>query len=315
MQATILFTHALTSLHPGTGQGVGVIDLPVAREVATSIPYLPGSSLKGVLRDRCTDAAVRKKLFGPETSSITDSNAHAGAAVFTDQKLLLLPVRSLGGTFAWVTSPYVLHRLQRDCASLPISPPDAMIPTGGSELKKARVPGVSVLSIDVPNGPNQTKKQIFLEDLDLEFSAVTSAREWADWLKVRIFPGDAQWQALFAQHFCIVHDDIFTFLLDTATEVTARNVLSDKKTSENLWYVEALPAESILYGLVAAQQIGANGTSPTQILTEVGQLLDGTVQLGGMASVGYGLCRLLMEMPPSTQMPVNASAVGGNNDN
>jgi CRISPR/Cas system CMR subunit Cmr4 (Cas7 group RAMP superfamily) len=36
------------------------------------------------------------------------------ATQFADARLLLLPVRSLAGTFAWVTSPYVLRRFARD---------------------------------------------------------------------------------------------------------------------------------------------------------------------------------------------------------
>ncbi|NTV66007.1 MAG: type III-B CRISPR module RAMP protein Cmr4, partial [Oscillochloris sp.] len=37
MTTHMLFTHALSPLHPGTGQGVGVIDLPIAREKATGL--------------------------------------------------------------------------------------------------------------------------------------------------------------------------------------------------------------------------------------------------------------------------------------
>ena len=64
MDAKLLFTHAFSPLYAGTGQGVGVIDLPIAREKATNLPYLPGSSLKGVLRDAC-DPAYQVKIFGP----------------------------------------------------------------------------------------------------------------------------------------------------------------------------------------------------------------------------------------------------------
>ena len=51
-EAMLMFVHALTSLHAGTGQGVGVIDLPIARERATDLPLVPGSSLKGCLREK-----------------------------------------------------------------------------------------------------------------------------------------------------------------------------------------------------------------------------------------------------------------------
>ena len=74
----LVFLHALSPLHAGTGQGIGAIDLPIAREKATGIPYLPGSSLKGVLRDRAAswDPDTRFAVFGPDTESASE---HAGA--------------------------------------------------------------------------------------------------------------------------------------------------------------------------------------------------------------------------------------------
>jgi CRISPR-associated protein Cmr4 len=43
--------HALSPLHAGTGQAVDIVDLPIARMESTRIPLVPGSSIKGVLRD------------------------------------------------------------------------------------------------------------------------------------------------------------------------------------------------------------------------------------------------------------------------
>jgi CRISPR-associated protein Cmr4 len=92
MSTHMLFTHALSPLHPGTGQGVGVIDLPIAREKATGLPYLPGSSLKGTLRSACPDAQ-RVAIFGPDTDA---AHEHAGAAVFADSACCCCPsARSL----------------------------------------------------------------------------------------------------------------------------------------------------------------------------------------------------------------------------
>src|SRR5579884_2839412 len=120
MNARLTFIHALSPLHAGTGQGTGVIDLPIAREKATGLPFLPGSSLKGTLRAQCSGQDC-VKVFGPDAADIlTDSN-QASAAQFSDQRLLLLPIRSLAGTFAWVTSPYVLRRLTRDIKDADLS--------------------------------------------------------------------------------------------------------------------------------------------------------------------------------------------------
>ena len=85
MAQRLLFIHALTPLHPGSGQGVGAIDLPIHRERATNLPVLPGSSIKGCLRDamaaelaagrrdRATEPAVEKE-YGIQavTSRIDD---------------------------------------------------------------------------------------------------------------------------------------------------------------------------------------------------------------------------------------------------
>jgi CRISPR-associated protein Cmr4 len=288
MNAKLVFVHALSGLHPGTGQGTGVIDLPVAREVATGIPYLPGSSLKGVLRDHCQDPDIRRKLFGPDSATITDANAFAGAAIFSDQRVLLFPVRSLAGTMAWVTSPFILQRFRRDCLNAGVTPEP---PPLKMQVNMALVRVDSVLVVTA----NGQQEIVMLEDLDLAPRRVAVARQWADWLKVRLFPDDSTWQDHFASRFCIVHDDVLGFLLETATEVTARNVLKDTKTSDNLWYEESLPAETILQGLVVGQKVGASGLTPDEVLEKVAALTTAPLRLGGNTTTGRGLCRVIME--------------------
>ncbi len=286
MKAKLLFTHAITPLHPGTGQGTGVIDLPIAREVATGIPYLPGSSLKGVLRDRCGEDRSKAecvRLFGPETGNTSDSNSGAGALQFTDQRLLLLPVRSLAGTFAWVTSPFILQRFQRTLGHVDSGDGIPAIPKPDKDRAYTAVSPAILLN-----------NQVILEDLD--FTAVTNnaaTTKWASWLAKRIFPQDTAWQKTFTERFCILHDDVFSFLMETGTEVIARNVLDENKTSKNLWYEEALPAETVLVGLISAQRIGKNGMDRDKALQAAVGLTGKLTQLGGNATVGRGLCRLI----------------------
>src|SRR5450432_689726 len=110
MSSRIVFLHAWTPVHSGTGQGVGSIDLPIARERATHLPLVPGSSIKGCLRDASTSLSTNDKIaiFGPDTDN---ADAHAGALRVGDARLTLLPVRSLTATFVWTTCPFVLLRL------------------------------------------------------------------------------------------------------------------------------------------------------------------------------------------------------------
>ncbi len=60
MLTQIFHLHALTALHVGAGQALGVVDLPLARARATHLPLVPGSALKGVLRDEFAGNARQK---------------------------------------------------------------------------------------------------------------------------------------------------------------------------------------------------------------------------------------------------------------
>lgn len=283
METRLLFVYALSPLHAGTGQGVGVIDLPVAREKATGLPYLPGSSLKGVLRDACLNDEKRKKIFGPDTSS---AHEYASSVQFSDQRLLLLPVRSLMGTFAWVTSPYILRRFLRDVKYVGVSGIPSDIPVPPS-ISSCFVSG-NECAVMLDNN------QIVLEDLDIAAEANSRAQTWAEWIGSQIFPDDTGWQKMLTARFCVVHDDVLGFLIDTATEVIARVKLRENaKTVEEggLWYEEALPAETVLSGLVLATSVKAE---PNEVFETLTNLIEKPLQLGGKATVGRGLCRLRM---------------------
>lgn len=288
MTTRLLFVHAISPLHAGTGQGVGVIDLPVAREKATGLPYLPGSSLKGVLRDQCPEKDnLKKHMFGPEGENASD---HAGSMQFSDQRLLLLPVRSLAGTFAWVTSPFVLNRLVRD------------LKHAGRQGFPSRVPTVAKLEDCVIAQDAQTllvEKGIYLEDLDLAPKPDADAKKWAEWIGNQVFPDTEEtgWRTMLTERLCIVHDDILSFLLETATEITARIKLDDDKktvTKGALWYEEALPAETILSGVAVAtptKEIEKTIKAP-ELFIALQSLLNDPLQFGGKATVGRGLCRV-----------------------
>lgn len=290
MKSKLTFIHALSPLHAGTGQGVGVIDLPIAREKATNIPYLPGSSVKGSLRDEFNDnVSLRDRIFGPERLDGNDGG-YAGAIQFTDQTLLFLPVRSLAGTFAYVTSPYILKRLKRD-ANLTFDVPDVSdagcVVTTNSVLKLTNI-------------------KVCLEDLDLNYAE--NETEWTAWLKDRVFT-DLHWRDLFGERFCIVSDNVFGFLLNTATEVIARNVLTENKTSDNLWYEEALPTESVLFGLALSFPNSATGLDDDAIFQNIADRIGNPLQFGGHATIGRGLCRVSLVDIPVAQAATNSGGV------
>lgn len=287
MQTKLLFIQALSSLQPGTGQGVGVIDQPVSREKATGLPYLPGSTIKGVLRDcwELENIPDLEKVFGQTTSA---DAPYAGSVSLMDGRLLLLPVRSLAGVFAWVTSPFILNRLIRDCKMGNIQagwPTAVPVPTNDNVM----LTQTRVLKI----APQIDK--VILEDLQCDVAPADPLVDaWADWLAAAIQPTDPDWQSDFKKRFCIVSDDVLSYFSETGTEVTPRiRINDDTKTASGqaLWYEESLPAETILISLVVAKKVMAETDT---VFDGLSQIVETPVQFGGGATVGKGLCKLCL---------------------
>ena len=291
MTAQLTFVHALSPLHAGIGQGAGVIDLPIAREKATGIPFLPGSSLKGALKALCPDENTRRRIFGADPTDTSTGNDYASPVQFSDQRLLLLPVRSLAGTFAWVTSPYVLLRFARDLRDISITLPSS-IPQPQA-YNQCYIAG-STSKITITQGSN---KRVVLEDLDL-MPQNEDITPWATTIGPKLFD-EAIWQTMLTERLCIIHDDVFNFLIDTALEITTRIKLKlDTKTVDTvtggLWYEEALPAETVLYGFAQAIPVKSINVTSQEVFRELKNLTNNAVQFGGKATVGRGVCRVQM---------------------
>jgi len=285
-QTKVYWLHALTPLHVGVGAGLGFIDLPVMREKATGWPLVPGSAIKGVLADShgaSAEARAGKPLMTAAFGTGGEDNANAGALVFTDARLVCLPVRSLYGTFAWVTCGLALRRVARDLkaaggAEMPVAPPS----------ENALVAQGSVL-----NGDNE---MVYLGELDFKKDLKDEATAWAEYIKKALFPGDQDWQAEFQKRFAILHEDSFNFFAETATEVNARIKMDPERRTVDkehgaLWYEESLPAETVLAGLVWCDRIpAARQCTEEQMMALV---KPATLQIGGKATVGRGQVRLV----------------------
>ncbi len=284
----LLFVHALSPLHAGTGQGVGVIDLPIAREKATGLPFLPGSSLKGTLRSVCSESE-RAKIFGPDNADIESNESYASSAQFSDQRLLLLPIRSLAGTFAWVTSPYVLSRFLRDIKDVQVKTPVLKTPTIQSDEQCL----IATKTRSITMGTDS--QMVYLEDLDLSAQESKEVKDWADWISKQVFSDDPDWQHMLIERFCVVHDDIFNFMISASTEITARiRMQENSKTvqSSGLWYEEALPTETILSGIVLAMPTARSKATVGEVFSTLQELTGKTMQFGGKATIGRGMCRV-----------------------
>lgn len=282
MQAKLFHLHALSALHCGTGQSAGVVDLPIARARATNLPIVPGSSLRGVLRDDFSGQEIERTLFGPRVISGAE-DAHAGALAVGDAHLLVLPVRALAGVLAYATCPFILRRYAQDLIRVGATPPE--VPALGED--------------DALHGAacaNVLQGKVVLEDLDLTAKESAIAGAWAERIALTIFPQDVAAQGDLRARFLILPDTVFSFLAETATEIRAR-IAIDQTTGTvkkgALWYEENLPAESVLWGVFALSDSRVKGEALSAAELSAKLPAEKLLQLGGKSGVGRGLTRFL----------------------
>jgi CRISPR-associated protein Cmr4 len=229
----LLFLHAQTGLHPGLGTALGTVDLPVQRERHTHWPTIPGSALKGILRDACREEARKKPehggsrktaneedpellaAFGP--GRVDEDTSHAGALSVTDARILAFPVRSLRGVFAWVTCRPVLERLNRDLGLAGLKGlPEGSIPRPQKTATEdqAACADRSPLLVD--------GNKLVLEEF--EFTRAGDAAGVADWIG-RHAVADPATRERVRSHLAVLHEDDFAHFVRHATEVVARVAL------------------------------------------------------------------------------------------
>ena len=75
MKQKLMTIFSRTPVSVGAGSSVGAIDLPVMRERHTRIPIIPGSSVKGVLRDLWNDD--KDKQIGDQDDQVRKKDIDA----------------------------------------------------------------------------------------------------------------------------------------------------------------------------------------------------------------------------------------------
>jgi CRISPR-associated protein Cmr4 len=294
----MLFIYVETPLHAGTARGLGAVDLPIQRERTTDYPIVQASSLKGRLRatsDPELNPQVSPQLSKPEHLAIfgpgKEDNAsdHAGALSVGDARVLLFPVRSLAGVFAWTTSVDVLARFQREAALVGLSPGWDL--PARLEENTAWVSGNALLADD----------QVVLEEFSYTpVQQADTVRAIAEWLADNALPQSDEyryWRNALPAKLCILPEDDFRDFVRYGTEIQTHVRLSPStKTVETggLWTTESLPVDTLLYAPLMATKSRRNGTGLTaqQVLGKLTGLDLTRTQLGGDETTGQGIVAL-----------------------
>jgi len=280
----VLGLYTETSLHCGAEGGTGYVDLPIQRERHTQYPVIPGSTIKGVLRDELSNLGKEKiaAIFGAEDAS------SPGTVSFGDGILVAFPVRSSGAPFHWVTCPFVLERVFRSLgAAFTIKPPAPHRAWGGGEKEES----------------------VLLEEIRL------TATPWPEFFGdansalgklLEILPAGKSFEytrKLFARRLLIVSDADFKELVETGTEVLTRiklnfhgttrtikrealapeesKMASDVDLQGNLFVEEVLPPETLFLTTLRA------GGQAEELVTALKQRP--VIRLGGDETIGRGV--------------------------
>lgn len=317
-RAAMLFLYTETPLHAGSGTSLGIVDLPIQRERTTGYPMIQASGLKGCLRDVAAgDTQKVEIVFGPETQRASD---HAGALSVGDARVLLFPVRSLAGVFAWVTSQNVLARFKREAemAGLQVNwDPIGPAPTDEGTAFVANGSGV------VAN------RRVVLEEFAFTAQANNTVAHIAKWFQDKAMPqGDeyTYWRESLEKRLVILPENAFRDFVQLSTEVIARVRIDDtKKTVERgaLWTEEHLPSETLLYAtLFASKPRVKDDELPDdwkqandrveKILEFVREAVDGKrLQLGGDATVGRGVVKVRFVEGQGQALATSGTQTGG----
>lgn len=290
---SMLFIYVETPLHAGTGRGLGAVDLPIQRERTTGYPIIQASSLKGRLRAACREAGMKvedlKVIFGPDPRLDQKPDEHAGALSTGDARVLLFPVRSLAGVFAWTTSVDALARFQREAQliglsvdwQLPSEPAKDTALVSGDTLKA----GASVVLEEFSFTPDK--------------SQAATVKAIGQWLANNALPqsGYQYWKDALPNKLCILPEDAFRDFVLYGTEVQTHIKLDpDTKTVAGgaLWTTESLPVDTLLYAPLMATKSRAKGVDLTAeaVLQKVQALGLSRTQLGGDETTGQGMVAL-----------------------
>lgn len=281
--------HAITSVHAGSGSEIGLVDLPIQRERHTGFPKIESSSLKGAIRytaeQRLQSEEESKRfelVFGSAANQKGDNESQSSAIAFSDARVLLFPIKSMRGIFAWITCPKVLKRFNDEIF-----------------LNQA---GLEPLPVPEPNSVSSkrlmvTDGQIVLEEYAFRAEESEEAMRLAE-----VLTGCLQ-QDLSVdvkERLVVLSDDDFRDFIHLSTEVNARIKINPETgvvEDGALWYEENVPPETVFYSFLYIGKVRGSGAEGMKTETDVeNYLLDESLfprvfQLGGNSTLGKGMLR------------------------
>ncbi|MCS6955385.1 MAG: type III-B CRISPR module RAMP protein Cmr4 [Candidatus Calescibacterium sp.] len=300
----MLVIYCLTPIHMGAGQSVSYIDNIVQRERITGLPTLWSSGLKGVFRAFLSEKENHRKhvdkIFGPQ-----DGQEYASLISITDAKLLLFPVRSLKGIFAYTTSPMIIIRLLRELEYLGVKTINKQNDNSKIDLArlselliKQKINEESVITTEkseIVIDLNNSKKvglEEFVFELYRQQNDKLNISDLVELIKEYLPPNQLISSDNFLMsRFVILKDDVLRDLTNYAVEVRTR-IRIDQSTGTvqegALFTEEFIPSETVFYSFIFFKNDSNNGLYE-QIIQE---LNNSFFQFGADETLGKGIAKI-----------------------
>jgi len=306
-KASLMFLYTETSLHIGSGTSLSAVDLPIQREKYTNFPNGAGSGVKGAVREwfehfeqdengNWKDGGEMKidAIFGPEK----EGSDHAGSVSFTDLRLLLFPVRSMKGVFAYVTCPFVLSRLKRELNQIvksvdwQIDLPNEDQAMGTSANAESETENCDLVI---------SNKKVVLEEFSFTCTENENLNKISKWISDNAIPNSPDydfWKKKIKRSLLLISDDNFKDFVEHSTEIQARIKLGKNKTTSgedgNLFYEENVPCDTLFYSLVLASKPHltdppAEVNTDENVIQYIKKLNTKRLQIGGDETIGKGI--------------------------
>jgi CRISPR-associated protein Cmr4 len=281
-----VFLYAISPVHMGAGQAIGVIDNPIQRERHTNHPCFAGSGIKGAVRHAWRalggDEALLTKILGPDAGS---SELYAGAVSFGDAQLVAFPVRSLRGGYVYATCPQALARAQRllGLTGVSVSWPALSVSDG-----HCLIANPALLSGD----------RLHLEAFEYLARVSQDLPGIAQDIAAKALP-DGDKYTFFREKLktdlVVLADTDFAYFAENATLVEPHVRIDDATGTAadgGLFYTENLPPEAILIAplMCSRTRTGREDEEAESVMAKIKNVIDGKLlQIGGDATTGRGL--------------------------
>jgi len=260
--------------------------LPIVREAHTNFPYIPGTSLKGALRNLEINQVARArgekpsqveerlksdqkeedilrlaKIFGVAGEGAEEGKeVGAGKVLFSDAFIVLFPVKSAKGVFSLTTCPYVINRF---------------FELLGIDQRVKDVPEGKAKVFSTKDHRNLINNKLLLEEFVFEAEESEEIKKFVE--LVGTFVGEENKRRI----VCVNDTDFMDFVSNYTEVQTHIKIDLDTGTVKEgaLWTEEYVPAESVFaFSLVFLEEL--DFTPPT------------TFHLGGDITTGKGFVKV-----------------------